>query len=240
MVIRGTNVVLPARRLLARFLPLVLLAGLLPAAAPAPAEAGGGPFTNITVSAGDVTPGTTVNVTTTTSYNVGPTPYWTQIYDLTTGARLQACASGTVCTAVVSYSSPHFGRFEGFVGSYSTAAPPPPNNQGGSGEMDVAWNAIDVHLAITSTQTLSSTQYAVDLTATSAVDVGPTPYWLEIFNVTTGQELGACGGGTSCTEQTILNVGPTYVFQAFVTNYTTTVPTSFQGASLYASTGGKG
>jgi hypothetical protein len=30
------------------------------------------------------------------------------------------------------------------------------------------------------------------------VDVGPTPYWNSIFNLTTGQRMAVCGTGTSC------------------------------------------
>lgn len=238
MVKSTTNVLHSATRLLARCLPAVLLAGLLPAALATPAAAGGGPFFGITATASDVKLGATVTVTSTTSFNVGPTPWWTQIYDLSTGTRLVACPTGTTCSAAVRRSSPSFGRFEAFLGALSTT-PPPPSNQGDSGEVDVAWNAIDVTLSGT-VMNISSTQFAFDLTARTRVDVGPTPYWIEIFNVTTGRELVACGRGTSCTVQTILPSGPVFRFQAFVTTYTTTIPTTFQGASLYTSTGGKG
>ena len=37
------------------------------------------------------------------------------------------------------------------------------------------------------------------LTAFSLWDVGPSPYYISIFNVTTGARLALCGTGTSCT-----------------------------------------
>jgi len=239
MVKRATNILRSTRRLLALGLPALILAGFVPATLPTPAAAGGnGPFyPSIAVSASDVSPGTGVTVTATTSIDVGPTPYYTQIYDMTTGARIVSCGSGTVCSATTSYQYPHFGRFQAFVGANSFS-PPPPNTQGsGSSEADVAWNAIDVTLRGLVVFP-SSTRYGVVLTANSAVDVGPTPYYIEIFNITTGAEVGSCGTGTSCSASTILPVGPVYTFQAFVTDLTTTVPTNFRGASLYATTGG--
>jgi len=239
MVKRTANVLHTARRLLVRCLPVVILAGVLPAASPTPVAAGGGPYSSITASASDVAVGTAVTVTATTSVNIGPTPWWSQIYDLSTGTRLAICGSGTTCSVTVAPSSPHFGRYEAWLGAPSSTAPPP-SSQGASGEVDVAFNAIDVRLSSPSSTLLSSTQFALVLTATTTVDVGPTPYWIEIFNVTTGAEVGACGSGTTCTEQTVLPVGPAFTFQAFVTSYTTQLPTSFQGASLYLSTGGKG
>jgi len=240
MVKRATNVVHSARRLLALCLPALILAGLVPTALPTPAAAGGGETFSptITVSASDVSPGTGVTVTATTLTDVGPTPYYTQIYDMTTGARIVVCGSGTVCSQTTSYQYPHFGRFEAFVGD-SSYSPPPPNNQGSSPEVDVAWNAIDVTLSGFAVFP-SSTQYGFVLTATTPVDVGPTPYYIEIFNISSGALVGSCGTGTSCSKSTILPTGPVFKFQAFVTNLTTTVPTSFQGASLSVTTGGKG
>jgi hypothetical protein len=228
------------KRLVTSLQAALLLAAILPAALPTPAVAGGGgPFTNFTVSATDVGVGSTVTVTSTTAFDVGPTAYWTQIYDLTTGARVADCGSGTTCTATVNQSTPHFGRYEAWLGGQG-ASPPPPSSQGATGEMDVAWNAIDVSLSAGNPITLSSTTYAVNLTAVAAQDVGPTPHFIEIFNVTTGAEVAACATGTTCANQTVLSSnGPEYTFQAFVTPLSNTVPTSFQGASAYVFLGGQ-
>jgi hypothetical protein len=37
------------------------------------------------------------------------------------------------------------------------------------------------------------------LTAWSLYDVGPTPYYISVFDVATGERLGVCGFGTECT-----------------------------------------
>jgi hypothetical protein len=37
------------------------------------------------------------------------------------------------------------------------------------------------------------------LNAWSLWDIGPTPYYISIFNETTGARLARCGSGTSCT-----------------------------------------
>src|SRR5690348_15935472 len=44
--------------------------------------------------------------------------------------------------------------------------------------------------------------HPVTLTATSNVDVGPTPYYLQIFDVTSNSQLASCGYGTACSAST--------------------------------------
>jgi len=39
----------------------------------------------------------------------------------------------------------------------------------------------------------------VTVTATANMDVGPTPYFIEIFNQATGALVGRCGGGSVCS-----------------------------------------
>src|ERR1043166_5414640 len=48
--------------------------------------------------------GSSVSLAAQFSYNVGPTPYYIEIYDQTTGARLASCGYGTTCSATVSSS----------------------------------------------------------------------------------------------------------------------------------------
>jgi hypothetical protein len=67
------------------------------------------------------------------------------------------------------------------------------------------------------------TQYS-SLTATANADVGPTPYYIEIFNET-GALLAVCGSGTSCSA----TFTPSYAgsnLVAFVTTYSAAFPPS--------------
>ena len=64
------------------------------------------------------------------------------------------------------------------------------------------------------------------LTTWSLLDVGPTPYWYSIFNVTTGARLAICGTGTSCTSGIYIAPPPgrCYSYVAYVGSTSTTAP----------------
>jgi hypothetical protein len=57
---------------------------------------------------------------------------------------------------------------------------------------------------------------SVTLTATTNTDVGPTPYYVTIYNESTGAELAICGSGTTCTATVGQSTPGTQVFEAFV------------------------
>jgi hypothetical protein len=61
---------------------------------------------------------------------------------------------------------------------------------------------------------------ATTLTATSNTDVGPTPYWIEIFDLTTDTLVGtACGSGTVCTATVSQNVATTQQYVAYIADF---------------------
>jgi hypothetical protein len=57
---------------------------------------------------------------------------------------------------------------------------------------------------------------SVTITATTDADVGPTPYYITIYSVTTGAELAICGSGTTCSATVSENTPGTQDFEAFV------------------------
>ena len=63
-------------------------------------------------------------------------------------------------------------------------------------------------------------------TASWRWDVGPTPYWISIFNSTTNQRIAVCGYGDSCTSDG--NYGPPpdtcYEYIAFIAGYGDSMP----------------
>jgi hypothetical protein len=72
--------------------------------------------------------------------------------------------------------------------------------------------------------TASRTSYGQDtVTAMTNVNVGPTPYYIEIFSQTTGSRVAVCGSGTSCSANVSLNFGKNE-FVAFVSSYDTLLP----------------
>jgi hypothetical protein len=167
-------------------------------------------------------PGTSVTLTATVAYDVGPTPYWIEIFDLTTGQRLAACSSGRTCSAGVFESDPKFRRYQVYITYYTPTVPacvPPVLD---CFDLQVSWSAIAVGIAFNDNGALI---------ATAARDVEPTPYWIDIFNMTTGHRLAACGLGTSCSATPDLNFHGTMDFQAFIAARSNAPPTDYQGAS---------
>jgi hypothetical protein len=59
--------------------------------------------------------------------DVGPTPYYRSIFDVTTGARIAVCGTGTSCTSgpiYLPYNTCH--QYVAYVGSSSAVNPPAP------------------------------------------------------------------------------------------------------------------
>lgn len=64
------------------------------------------------------------------------------------------------------------------------------------------------------------------LTAWSLWDVGPTPYYITVFNQTTGALLARCGAGTSCTTSRYIGapLGRCYTYVAFIGGFGGSLP----------------
>jgi hypothetical protein len=77
-----------------------------------------------------------------------------------------------------------------------------------------AGNGFAVSLAASSVYPLIG--QSVTLTATTNVDVGPTPYYITIYSETTGAELAVCGFGTTCTATVAEGTPGAQTFEAFV------------------------
>jgi hypothetical protein len=77
-----------------------------------------------------------------------------------------------------------------------------------------AGNGFAVSLAASSTDPYLGT--AVTLTATANTDVGPTPYFITIYDETTGAELALCGTGLTCSARVSENSAGSQQFKAFI------------------------
>jgi hypothetical protein len=163
-------------------------------------------------------PGGTTTLTATSNQDVGPTPWFIEIFDSTTGAFLTECGSGTTCSTSVTQGASTIQNYIAYISSFSTAFPPP-NIQANSAVVTVSW--LTVGLVADTTALLPGG--TVTLTASTTADVGPTPFFIEIFDVTSGAQVAICGGGTTCaTSVTQGSTVRTYV--AYVARFTTTLP----------------
>lgn len=134
-----------------------------------------------------------------TSADVGPTPFYISIYDASTGVLVAQCGVGDVCpgNGQISWlATDTTNEFVAYVAGYPSSFPPP---------------AIQAASYVFITATSSPWRVSLSgpgqvpnggpatYTATANADVGPTPYWIEIFDATTQAPLAECGSGTTCS-----------------------------------------
>lgn len=172
--------------------------------------------------------GGTTTLTSITSADIGPSPFYAEIFDLTTGTRIGVCGAGTVCTATTSQAVATTHKFAAYVSNYGTTNPPT-GIQATSNNAFVTWSNAGYRVMSISALRVS---YGHDtITATSNINVGPTPYYIEIFNLDTGARIGICGTGTSCTSSVVsLNTGANH-FTAFISSADTALPPANTQAS---------
>lgn len=160
-----------------------------------------------------------VALTSTTSADIGPSPFYAEIYDATTGTRLQYCGFGTSCSVTATQAVATTHKFVAYVSNYSTTNPPA-GIQATSNPGFATWANTGYRLSLSA----SRTAYGQDtLTATSNINVGPTPYYIEIFNLNTNTRVAVCGSGTTCSAVVSLGFGQNR-FVAFTSSYDTAIP----------------
>jgi hypothetical protein len=187
---------------------------------------------NLTASSTNLWPTQVSTLTATTNQDVGPTPFWISIYnddaDTGVGTLLATCGSGTSCTAQVTAPLPalHF-----YVAYVLTSSSPPTGIQASSGRLSVNW--IRVVLTLVHTLVTMPPGGTTTLTVTDGgIDVGPSPFYLEIYDLESNTLVGnACGFGTSCAVNVSNNVPGSHRFVAVLGNLSATYPP----ASLQAS-----
>lgn len=171
---------------------------------------------SITVSPNALSPGGTSTVTATSNVDVGTTAYYIQIYNDGTGNRVSFCGSGTTCSGTVSEASATTDYFTAYVASYSYTEPPP-NIQASSDQVSVTWLSVP----LSADPTLVGLGGSSTLTAYANADVGPTPYFIEIYDQTSGAFLAECGSGDTCSTSVRQQVRVVKRYVAYVSSYST-------------------
>jgi hypothetical protein len=152
-----------------------------------------------------------------TILNVGPTPFYIKIFDATTGTRVAECATGTSCSALVSQSAATTHRYIAYVSALSLAFPPP-SIQDTSSSVFVTWSPTGWRISLSALDIGGN----VTAIANANMDVGPTPYYIEILNQN-GTLLRECPSGTSCTASFFLPSGSEDLV-AFLSALSTSLP----------------
>lgn len=170
-------------------------------------------------SANYAVPGKSITLTATASPDVGPTPYYIEFYDTGTGALLGYCGSGTSCGVSVPESAAGTHYFIAYIGSYSTTNPPG-TIAATSAIISCTWLSVGLSA---SPQYLAPGARTV-LTATANMDVGQTPWYIEIFDRSTATWLASCGTGKTCSASALQSVATVHSYVAWVSGYGTGYP----------------
>lgn len=152
---------------------------------------------SVTISASPTTVavGGSSTLTATASMDVGPTPFFIELFDTTTGAFVRDCGGGTTCSATVSQSAASTHAYVAYI-SGAGSAMPPPNIQATSPTSYVTWSNAGWQITLSGPTSVSS--YA-NFTATTNANIGPTPYDIYIIDEDTDTQLAICGTGTTCS-----------------------------------------
>lgn len=190
------------------------------------------PVVSFVAASGNTTNvGTNVTLTVTSDQDIGPTPYYLQIFDATTGGRVVACGFGTTCSGNVSQSAATTHAYVGYLASGLEGTNPPSGVVSTSANTFVTWNNLGYRVSVPVQVTCFEPHGSAVITATANIDVGPTPYFIEIFNQA-GTRIGVCGSGSTC--QGAGSCGSVGVYYGFIALGSTSFPPSGIQASSNA------
>lgn len=138
-----------------------------------------------------------INLSVTVNQDVGPTPYYIWIVDATTSQLIGECGGGTTCTATQMSSAAATHMFRAYISGWSASLPLPAIISA-TGPQFATWSTSGYTLQLAPDPLVLSGASSGTVTATSSVDVGPTPYFITLYDADSGEILASCGFGTTC------------------------------------------
>jgi len=88
-------------------------------------DGGAGFSVSLTAGISARTSGQSDTLTATANADVGPTPYWISVYDLTSQSELLSCGTGATCSVTVKQDSPGTQEYQAYVGDLPLPQSPP-------------------------------------------------------------------------------------------------------------------
>jgi hypothetical protein len=161
-------------------------------------------------------------LTATTNQELGPTPYYLSIYDRTSETFVAKCGHGTTCSVKVTQEQPGYRRYMALV-SEDPRAYPPAGLQAHTFWEVVYWREVFSTLQAVPA-TLNPGENAT-LTATTS-DMSGSPFYLSIYDATTGTPIAACIYGSPCSVAVSQADATTHRFTAYVADLTPDHPPS--------------
>lgn len=174
---------------------------------------------SLAASTPTLAPGGTTSLTATSNQDVGPTPWFIEIFDATAASPLVQCGVGTSCTTAVTLGGSGVRSYIAYISGLSTALPPT-NLQATSATVFVSWITVSITASPTSLPAGGSTT----VSAAASLDVGPTPYWIQIFDQSTGGLVARCGAGTRCSATVGQATPSQHSYVAVVSGFGDTLP----------------
>jgi hypothetical protein len=160
----------------------------------------------------NVAAGGTTTLTATANQDVGPTPWFVEIFDVTDNVLVCDVGSGTTCTVNVTQAGPTAIDYFAYVATFSTTSPPP-NIQASAGPVWVSWGLAVSLTAVPAAMTPGGT---TTLTANTNFNVGPTPWFIVIVDESTGTNVAVCGFGTTCSTTVSMAGCSVQIYEAFI------------------------
>jgi len=133
-----------------------------------------------------------------TNQDVGPTPYYIDIYDLATGTLVDQCATGVSCQLLVAQSAASTHEYVAYIAEWDPNGGPPPHIQAQSGITYVTWTNDGIQLALTGPLDLNVGQGGT-FTATATGNIPAGGYTTQIDDEATGEALKDCNSTPVCS-----------------------------------------
>jgi hypothetical protein len=173
--------------------------------------------------------------------DVGPTPYYLQVFDHTTGQLLAQCGSGTDCSTSVTMSAPTTHYYTAYIAGYCSACTePPPSVQASITPKFVTWLMASLSA---NRPTAVSVGESVTLTATTNAPDKQTSIGLAIIDTSTGTTIASCEtgpqlGNSNCSITVSQGAPGTHAYQARARNPAdaSTIAQTQVGSNTFAET----
>jgi hypothetical protein len=148
-----------------------------------------------------------------------------EIFEPQTGAWLNSCFPDVACSINVTRSTPAVVVYQAFWTSQDNHDINQINILGSSNQVRVAWGTVSLGAPSASPVPVGTD---VTLTATTSFDVGPTPDFIKLFDVTANAYVTPkCPFGTTCTWHVSQAAAGTHLYIALVAPVTDGIPPVF-------------
>lgn len=139
------------------------------------------------------------DLTATANQAVNGTGFAIQIFNVTTGIPAKTCMTGSQCSLGTGQSVTGTDAYVAYV-AHASGSNPPTDIQAKSGTSYVTWTNGPFQISLSGNDTIDGFPTTVTATVTGG-SVASSPYFIEIFDETTGQLLNpefGCGNAQTC------------------------------------------